>query len=69
MYSNYLDGIEELQDIDEKDAKVKEARKMCNAQQEKAQRSNMILQNIRQCVAKLHEKLHCCCTGTFEPTL
>ena len=44
-------------DIDEKDAKVKEAKK-CVDQQERAQKCNMILQNIRQCVGKLHAKLN-----------
>ena len=45
-------------DIDEKDAKVKEAKKVCIDQQERAQKCNMILQNIRQCVGKLHAKLN-----------
>ena len=44
-------------DIDEKDAKVKEARKVCNEYKSKAHKSRMTLQNIRQCIGKLNDSL------------
>lgn len=44
-------------DIDDKDAKVKEARKICNDHKNKAHKSRMTLQNIRQCIGKLNDSL------------
>ena len=44
-------------DIDDKDARVKEARKVCNEHKERAHKSRMVLQSIRQCVGKLWQTL------------